>query len=64
MAGARAPTRGGRTGGWRVRRARVGVRGAYEGTHKGCPYGWIGGGRRSWRVRGHPRGVVVRVDGG
>ena len=20
----------------------MGVRGAYEGTHKGCPYGWIG----------------------
>ena len=46
----RAPTRGAHTVGLFARTG--------EGTHKGCPYGWM-----TWaRGGGHPRGVHIRLD--
>ena len=58
VAGKRAATRGAPTmDGWT---GGEGNRGAYEGTHKGCPYGGLGVGRWSWRVRGQPQGVPLR----
>ena len=41
-----------------------GSRGAYEGTHKGCPYGGIGRIVHSWCCgAGHPQGAPLRWDG-
>ena len=64
----RAPTRGAPTVGWGVpARGRAPTRGAptvgWEvpargGTHKGRPYGWIGGAREG----GHPQGAPLRLD--
>ena len=63
VARTRAPTRDAPTGDGGL--AGYGSRGAYEGTHKGCPYGgWrVGGLWESWRVRGHPQGVPLRGAG-
>ena len=46
----------------------MGVRGAYEGTHKGCPYGWIGeeGDRDAYEGthEGCPYGAGAKLSGG
>ena len=52
--GGRAPTRGAPTVGLCGR-----THGGGEGTHEGCPYGWITGAHTGG---GHPQGVPLRLD--